>query len=74
MKRSRQPQARPPKRALSLLGSLLALFAMSLTTIWEYLKQVRRRGLAALHFAAAHDIAASQIPRKHGSETADKTG
>ena len=63
----------PTKTRSALLGVLLALFAMALTTIWEYFKQARQRSFAALQFAAAHDIAANQIPRKNGSETADKT-
>ena len=62
----------PTKTRTAIIGVVLAGLAMMLAAAWEYLKQIRRRSLAAVQFAAAHDIAAADSPRKNGSKIADK--
>ncbi len=63
----------PTKTRTAIIGGVLAALAMMLAAVWEYLKQIRRRSLAAVQFAAAHDIAVGDSPRKNGSKSADKS-
>lgn len=63
----------PAKTRTAIVGVVLAALAMMVAAVWEYLKQIRRRSLAAVQFAAAHDIAVGDSPRKNGSKVAEKS-